>query len=69
MVVDYRTRSLAASGAGAKFAIVHTPATYGLYLALCLVGFVLIAVYAIVEKLIPQDSYWPLVLLFVLQQC
>ena len=69
MVVDDRTSSLAASGAGAKFAIVHTPATYGLYLALCLVGFVLIAVYAIVEKLIPQDSYWPLVLLFVLQQC
>ena len=69
MVVDDRTSSLAASGAGAKFAIVHAPKTYGLYLILCIVGFVFIAVYAIVEKLIPQDSYWPLVLFFVLQQC
>jgi hypothetical protein len=69
MVVDDRTSSLAASAAGTKFAVMNIRSTYGLYLLLCLVGFVLIALYALMEKLVPQDSYWPLLFLFVLQQC
>jgi hypothetical protein len=69
MVVDDRTSSLAASAAGAKFAVTNTRSTYGLYLLLCLMGFVLVALYAMIEKVIPQDSYWPLLFLFVFQQC
>jgi hypothetical protein len=69
MVVDDRTSSLAASAAGTKFAVTHARSTYGLYLLLCLLGFVLIALYAIIEKVMPQESYWPLLFLFVLQQC
>jgi hypothetical protein len=69
MVVDDRTSSLAASAAGTKFAVTNARSTYGLYLILCLIGFVLIALYAIIEKVIPQESYWPLLFLFVLQQC
>jgi len=69
MVVDDRTSSLAASAAGTKFAVTNARSTYGLYLLLCLVGVILITIYALIEKLIPQDSYWPLLFLFVLQQC
>ncbi len=69
MVVDDRTSSLAASAAGAKFAVTNARSTYGLYLLLCLVGFILIALYAIIENVIPQNSYWPLLFLFILQQC
>jgi len=69
MVMDDRTSSLAAAAAGTKFAMTNARSTYGLYLLLCLVGFVLMALYAIIEKVTPQDSYWPLLFLFVLQQC
>ena len=69
MVVDDRTSSLAASAAGTKFAVTNARSTYGLYLLLSLIGLVLIALYAMIERVIPQDSYWPLLLLFVLQQC
>jgi hypothetical protein len=68
MVVDDRTSSLAASVAGARFAVPKFTTTYGLYLLLTLIGIVLIALYAIIESVIPQTSYWPLVLLFVVQQ-
>lgn len=68
MVVDDRTSSLAASAGGTKFSFMNASTTYGLYLLLCLTGFVLIALYAIIESVIPQDSYWPLLFLFVLQQ-
>jgi len=69
MIVDDRTSSLAASAAGTKFAVTNARSTYGLYLLLCLIGVVLVALYAMIEKVIPQDSYWPLLFLFVLQQC
>ena len=69
MVVDDRTSSLAATAAGTKFAVTNARFTYGLYLLLCFLGFVLIALYAIIEKVTPQESYWPLLFLFVLQQC
>jgi hypothetical protein len=68
MVVDDRTSALAASVAGARFAFSGFPSTYGLYLLLSIVGFLFIAVYAIIESLIQQESYWPLVILFILQQ-
>jgi len=32
------------------------------------IGVVLIALYAVFDKLIPQGSYWPLVFLFIVQQ-
>jgi hypothetical protein len=69
MTVDDRTSSVAASVAGAKFALTNARSTYSLYLLLCLTGLILIVLYAIVEKFVPQGSYWPLLLLFVLQQC
>ncbi|HCV42585.1 MAG TPA: hypothetical protein DGH68_03805 [Bacteroidetes bacterium] len=69
MVVDDRTSSLAAAGAGTKFAVIHARSTYGLYLVLCVTGVILIAVYALIEKAIPQETYWPLLFLFVVQQC
>lgn len=68
MVVDERTSSLGAFIAGARFAFANFASTYGLYVLLIVIGFILIALYAIVESLIPQNSYWPLVLLFVVQQ-
>jgi hypothetical protein len=68
MVVDDRTSSLAGSAAGIKFAVVNARSTYGLYLLLCLVGLALIVVYALIEHVLPQDSYWPLLALFVIQQ-
>ena len=69
MVVDDRTSSLAATAAGTKFAVMNVRSTYGLYLLLCMIGFALVALYALIEKVIPQESYWPLLFLFVLQQC
>jgi hypothetical protein len=69
MVVDDRTSSLAAFVAAVKFTVTNARPTYGLYLLLCLTGFVLIALYAIIEKIAPQDSYWPLLFLFIFQQC
>jgi hypothetical protein len=69
MVVDDRTSSLVASAAGAKFAVMNARFTYGLYMLLCASGFILIALYALIESVVPQDSYWPLLFLFVLQQC
>lgn len=68
MVVDERTSSLGASIAGARFAFANFANTYGLYFLLIVIGFILIVLYAIVESLIPQNSYWPLVLLFLVQQ-
>ena len=68
MVVDERTSALGAVFAGARFALVNFPRTYGLYLALTLVGVVIIVIYAVLQKSIPQQSYWPLVFLFVVQQ-
>jgi hypothetical protein len=35
---------------------------------LSFLGVILIAVYALLESQIPQDSYWPLFALFLLQQ-
>jgi len=68
MVVDDRTSSLGAFAAGTRFAFSNFRNTYGLYLLLTLVGFLLIVLYAVTESLIPQSSYWPLFLLFVVQQ-
>jgi hypothetical protein len=69
MVVDERTSSLGATAAGAKFAISNALQTYGLYLLLTFIGVVLIIAYAVIEKSMPQASYWPLFFLFVIQQC
>ncbi len=68
MVVDDRISAFSSTAAGIRFAFSHFPSTYGLYLLLILVGVLLIVVYAILEKVVPQESYWPLVLLFVIQQ-
>jgi hypothetical protein len=68
IVVDVRTSALLASLAGARFAFGSFIQTYGLYLLLSFLGVILIAVYALLESQIPQDSYWPLFALFLLQQ-
>lgn len=68
MVVDDRTSALGATVAGARFAVPRLVRTYGLYLLLTAIGFVLIVIYAVIEKSLPQSAYWPLVFLFVFQQ-
>jgi hypothetical protein len=68
MVVDDRTSALASTVAGARFAVPRFVRTYGLYLLLTVIGILFILVYAILEKSLPQESYWPLVFLFILQQ-
>jgi hypothetical protein len=68
MVVDDRTSALASTVAGARFAVPRLVKTYGLYLLLTAIGVLLVIVYAILEKSMPQESYWPLVFLFILQQ-
>ena len=68
MVVDDRTSAIAAAAAGTKFALSEFRSAYSLYLLLCLVGVLLIALYAVIEHAIPQNSYWPLLVLFILQQ-
>ncbi len=68
MVADDRTSALASTAAGARFAVPRFVRTYGLYLLLTAIGVLLVAGYAILEKSIPQESYWPLVFLFILQQ-
>lgn len=68
MVVDDRTSSLGAFVAGIRFAFGNFANAYGLYLILTLMGFLLIVLYALLESTIAQNSYWPLVLLFVVQQ-
>jgi hypothetical protein len=69
MVVDDRTSALGSSVAGARFALTNVLKTYALYLLLTGIGVILIAFYTVVEKLTPQESYWPLAFLFVIQQC
>jgi hypothetical protein len=68
MVVDDRTSALGSTAAGARFAVPRIVETYGLYLLLTAIGVLLVIIYAVLEKSIPQDSYWPLVFLFILQQ-
>lgn len=68
IVLDDRTSAVLASIAGARFAFRNFLNTYGLYFLLALLGVVLIALYALLESLLPQDSYWPLVAVFLLQQ-
>jgi len=68
VVVDVRTSSLFAFLAGARFGFKNFVRAYGLYLLLSFIGLLLIALYALLEAQIPQDSYWPLVLVFLLQQ-
>mgnify|MGYP001042418220 CR=1 FL=1 len=68
IIVDVRTSSLFASLAGARFAFRNFVRAYGLYLLLSVVGVLLIVLYALLEAQLPQDSYWPLVLVFLLQQ-
>jgi hypothetical protein len=68
MVIDDRTSSFGASLAGAGFAMSNFLSTYGLYLLLIVVGVALMVLYALFESIIPQNSYWPLVVLFLVQQ-
>lgn len=68
MVVDDRTSALGSTAAGARFAVPRFIQTYGLYVLLTAIGVLFVIVYAILEKSIPQESYWPLVFLFILQQ-
>jgi hypothetical protein len=68
IVLDDRTSAVLASVAGARFAFRNFLNTYGLYFLLALLGVVLIALYALLESLLPQNSYWPLVAVFLLQQ-
>jgi hypothetical protein len=68
IALDDRTSALLASVAGARITLRNFLKTYALYLMLALLGVMLIAVYALLESVVPQTSYWPLVGVFLLQQ-
>ncbi|HTY37440.1 MAG TPA: hypothetical protein VMH23_10030 [Bacteroidota bacterium] len=68
MVLDDRTSALGAAAAGIRFTIPHIGSTYGLYMLLTAIGIVFALLYAMIERSIPQSSYWPLVFLFMIQQ-
>jgi len=68
IVAEDRISALMALVAGARFALGNFRKTFGLYLLLTLLGFVLIALYAFFEKLIPQHSYGMIFLAFILGQ-
>ncbi|MCI0707540.1 MAG: hypothetical protein L0Y80_08675 [Ignavibacteriae bacterium] len=68
IVVEDRISAMIALIAGARFAFKNFRSTFGVYLLLTLLGAGLIALYAVVEKQIPQHTYWMILLAFVLGQ-
>lgn len=68
IVVEERTSVFGAFLAGARIAFRKFFQAFGLFLLLGFIGLALIALYALLEARIPQDSFWSLVLLLLLQQ-
>jgi len=68
IVAEDRISALMALVAGARFALKNFSKTFGLYLALAFIGVAMIALYAVLERQIPQHSYGMILLAFVLGQ-
>jgi len=68
IVVEDRASAFGALARGAGFALKHFASTASLYLLLAVIGALLIAVLTLVDRWIPQSSYWTVLLVFLLQQ-
>jgi len=68
IVTEDRISALMALVAGARFAFKNFGKTFGLYLLLTLLGVAFIALYALLENAIPQQSYGMILLAFILGQ-
>jgi hypothetical protein len=68
LVVDDRWSAIGAFGTGFKFTFTNFGKTFPLLLLLVLIGVVLMALYGVLENLLPQTGYWTIVLVFILQQ-
>lgn len=68
IVVEDRISALVALVAGTRFALRNFRKAFGLYLLLILFGVAFIAIYAMIEKQIPQHTYAMILLTFVLGQ-
>lgn len=68
IVVDDRMSSILAFFAGFRFGFKNFGKTFGLYLILCLVGFLLMVVYGWLEGQFPQNAYWELIAVMLVQQ-
>jgi len=68
IVVDDRISSILAFFAGFRFGFKNFGRTFSLYLILFVVGFLLMVVYGWLEGLFPQNSYWELIAVMLIQQ-
>ncbi len=68
IVVDDRMSSILAFFAGFRFGFKNFGKTFGLYLILCLVGFLLMFVYGWLEGQFPQNAYWEILAVMLIQQ-
>ncbi len=68
LVVDNRWSALGAFGTGIKFTFTHFGKTLPLVIVLTVLGVVLMALFGILEHLIPQTGYWTILLVFLFEQ-
>ena len=68
IVVDDRLSSFLAFFSGFRFAFKNFGKTFGLYLILSIVGFVLIVIYSWLEAQFSQGAYWELLAVMLIQQ-
>jgi len=68
IVVDERLSSLLGFFAGFRFSLKNLGKTAGLYLILSVVGFVLMWLYAVIERQLSHSTYWGIVTVAVVQQ-
>ena len=68
IVVDGRWSALGAFGTGVKFSFTNFGRTFPIVLLLTIIGVVLMALFGVLEGLIPQTGYWTILVVFLLQQ-
>jgi hypothetical protein len=68
MVVDGRVSALGAFGGGVRFVVGHPARTSAVAVVLAALGGACAGLFVLLEAQIPQSSFWPIVLVFVLQQ-
>ncbi|MEK6565329.1 MAG: hypothetical protein AABZ41_01345 [Bacteroidota bacterium] len=68
IVVDDRMSSILAFFAGFRFGFKNFGKTFGLYLILCVVGFLLMFLYGWLEGQFPQNAYWEILAVMLIQQ-
>jgi hypothetical protein len=68
LVVDNRWSALGAFGTGVKFTFKNFGKTFPLVILLTLLGVVLMALFGVLEHMIPQTGYWTVLVVFLLEQ-